>query len=129
MADFLTDLTTLMQALGLDVDDVKRGPLTDEGDTGDETALIDYAGVPPDVTYCGPDTRRPRVAVQARRSTRTAACARVEEIYQAFAQVASITAGSTTFHEIIPQSEPSWLDEDANGRTIYTASFEVSRAA
>ena len=76
MADLLAAVTTLMTALGLSTADVVRGPFTDQ--VSDQTALIDYAGLFPDVTYCGPQTRFPRIAVQARRFTRVAACARIE---------------------------------------------------
>jgi sorbitol-specific phosphotransferase system component IIBC len=127
MADLLADLTTLMTALSLTTADVKRGPLTDERDAGDETALIDYAGSLPEITYCGPQTRLPRVAVQARRSTAPLARARVESIYVAFIGVKEQTAGNTIFNEIIPQGEPFWLDEDRNGRTVYACNFEVAR--
>jgi len=130
VADWLEDFTTLLDDLGVSVDDIRRGPLTDELDAPDETALIDYEGAPPDMGYCGPVTRLPRVAVQVRRATRAAAKARVEEIYVAIAAVPGNTSvGSTVFEEIIPQGEPHWLDEDLNGRTIYGASFEVRCAA
>jgi hypothetical protein len=127
MADVLTDLTTLMTALGLTTADVRHGPFTDERDLGDETALIDYSGSLPEFTYCGPQTRLPRVAVQVRRSNRLLASARIESIYVAFAAVKQQTAGSTIFNEIIPQGEPFWLDEDRNGRTVYACNFEVAR--
>lgn len=129
MSDFLTDVTTLMTALSLSTTDVRRGPLTDADDLPDQTALIDYPGASPEMTYCGPQTRLPRLAVQVRRSTRLLAAARAEEIFVAFAAVKEVTAGGTRFQEIIPEGDPFWLDEDANGKTVYACNFEVRRAA
>lgn len=127
MADILAAVTALMTALGVSTSDVVRGPFTDQ--VSDQTALIDYSGALPELSYCGPQTRMPRLAVQTRRFTAVAARARAEEIYVALTSVASETAGGITFHEIIPQGEPFWLDEDAHGRTVYGANFELRRAA
>jgi hypothetical protein len=127
VADLLAAVTALMTALGLSTTDVVRGPFID--DVSDATALIDYAGALPDLTYCGPQVRLPRLAVQTRRFTAVAARARAEAIYVALAAVSEQTAGGITFHEIIPQGEPFWLDEDAHGRTVYACNFELRRAA
>jgi hypothetical protein len=127
MSDFLTLVTQAMGLLGLDTSDVRRGPLTDEADLGDETALVDYTGAPPEMSYCGPITRLPRVAVFARRATRLEAAARAMEIHEAFVGAASLDLGSGVFFDSFLGGEPAWFDEDANGRTIYTASYEVRR--
>lgn len=127
MADILAAVTALMTAVGLTTTDVVRGPFTDQ--VSDQTALIDYSGVLPDLSYCGPQVRLPRLAVQARRFTAVAARSRIEEIYVAFAAVTEQTAGGITFHEVIPQGEPFWLDEDQHGRTVYACNFELRRAA
>jgi hypothetical protein len=110
MADILAAVTALMTAQGLSVTDVVRGPFID--DVTEATALIDYPGALPDLTYCGPQVRLPRLAVQTRRFTAVAARFR-----------------GITFHEIIPQGEPFWLDEDQHGRTVYACNFELRRAA
>lgn len=127
MADLLAAVTALFTSLGLSTTDVVRGPFTDQ--VSDQTALIDYAGAIPELSYCGPQTRLPRLAVQVRRFTAPAARTRIEEIYVALATVVEVTAGSITFHEIIPQGEPFWLDEDQHGRTVYACNFELRRAA
>jgi Bacteriophage minor capsid protein len=127
VADLLAAVTSLMTSLGLSTTDVVRGPFTDQ--VNDQTALIDYAGTLPELGYCGPVTRLPRLAVQTRRFTAVAARSRIEEIYVAFAGVTEQTAGTIVFHEIIPQGEPFWLDEDQHGRTVYACNFELRRAA
>jgi len=72
------------------------------------------------------NTRNFRLAIQARRANRLLACARVEAIHLALIGAATpVSLTGYVVQEIVPQGEPSWLDEDANGRTVYTASYEI----
>ena len=121
----LEDFTELLIARGFDMSDVIRGPFVDTPDS--QTALIPTPSFTPPLTYCGAIYEIHRLAVQVRRADGVSARNRAQLIYQDLFSVADVIAGASIFANVIPQTAPFWLDEDANGRSVYGVNIEIHR--
>lgn len=96
-----------------------------------QVALFHYPGLPPAQVLGGSANASPlifpRVQVAARAKTYAAALAKAQACYDRLAVVTQLLINGTRYLRVEALSEPAFIGQDQNSRTLFGANFQITR--